>query len=179
MWFADKRQAKETLARFPGPVTLYPSRLQTLAGVVIFVGLTIFSAWRLPGILAEWTSEVIWAVGALVVCATLAVRGAILLMPGAHSFTLDAQGFETCRVFRRIHRLWRNVGGFRVHQPDDERIPNSIVYDAQDGETETLAALAGNYRFSDEDFARLLNAWRERAITLPRPASVPRVGPVR
>jgi hypothetical protein len=174
------RQADTILARFPGPVTLYPSRLRLLVGFVLCLGLTVFSYYLLLNAIEAWSSEVIWAAASILVIGGLAARLAImLLLPGATGLTLDADGFAISGIFRRTRHSWRSVGGFRVHEPDDERLPPWVAFDttgARRHGAKAAGALPINYPLPLEDLAWLMTQWRERALALPRPASVPRVG---
>jgi hypothetical protein len=108
------------------------------------------------------------------------IRTVIRLLPGHASLTLDACGFETHNATERGHWSWRNVSNFRVEVPDDERLPDRVIFDVA-GKKPLRGSAGGSslpegYRLPLADLATLMNAWRERAVAMPRPASVPHVG---
>jgi hypothetical protein len=77
----------EILARFPGPVTLYPSRrkwLLVMAGCLLFAVAGIGEAYN--GDAKGWLGVVFFGLGAIV--------PGLMLLHGAASLTLDADGFE-------------------------------------------------------------------------------------
>jgi hypothetical protein len=168
------------LARFPGPVTIPPSRIKLAVALVLLAGLTVFSVHLLLDAIEAWSSNVIRASLALLVCGILAVLSAIQLLPGASGLILDAGGFERRRWYRRARWSWRDVGGFRISATDDlEPILFDIAGPAPGAPRH--GALPTNYRVAGRDLVRLLNDWRTRALAQPQPhpTSVPQAGDAR
>ena len=175
------RQPDLILARFPGPVTLTPSRLKLWTAPPVFAGGTVLSVYLLLNAIEAWTSEVIYAGLAVVVCAFFTIWTLIRLLPGHASLTLDPSGFQIRNAYTRSSWLWRNVRDFRVEVPDDERLPDRVIFDVAGKKPLRGSAGGGSlpegYRLKLDDLAALMNAWRERARALPRTtSSVPHVG---
>ena len=60
-----------------------------------------------------------------------AAVGAVMLLPGAGSLTLDAEGFEVCSLFRRQRIAWPRASGFTVAAlalPDNNK-KRMVAYD--------------------------------------------------
>src|SRR5262249_61038879 len=89
------RAADAILARFPGPVALAISRakwLAVLAGGAAFV--TVI--WMLRASPDDVSSSERWITWAtLLFFGLVMLVAAVMLLPGAGSLTLDADGFET------------------------------------------------------------------------------------
>jgi hypothetical protein len=169
---ADARDTDALLARFPGPVTLYPRRPVVVLILVACAGLTVFAVYLLLNAIDAWTSDVIRASLAILVCGGLTIRLTLtLFMPGMAGLTLDESGFAIAGVLRATRFTWREVSGFRV-ETDEVKVVKFEV--ARRGRTATREL--GYYAMPVADVALLMNAWRERALALPRPASVPHVG---
>jgi hypothetical protein len=164
------RKVETILARFPGPVTLYPSRLKVLGGVVACLGLTVFSVHLLLDAIEANSSEVIWASASILVCGALTARGLLLLRPGTMGLTLDATGFEVGGILRRVRSSWRDAGNFRVAVGDDAAQLRLVRFEVlKDGATpqgraKVTRALPGNYPLRDDDLAWLMEQWRLRAL---------------
>jgi hypothetical protein len=114
--------AAELLSRFPGPVTLYPSRAKWLlfiAGGPLFA---VGGLWMvLSGRGGGWLVLLFFGLGTLVAAAGL--------LPGAGMLRLDREGFEVTSLFRRHRILWRDVTRFEAG-----RIPPAhqlfVLYDS-------------------------------------------------
>lgn len=165
------RQVDVLLDRFPGPVTLYHGWLKKLAGLVIFVGLAVFSVYLLVGGRAEGWHETGMAVLSTVVCTTLAVRCLVLLLfPGAASLRLDGDGFTVCGIFSDAGADWRDVTGIRVDAKNamESRLVTyeMLVPDARAprGARKMTRLLPSNYGLAFDDLAALMIEWRRRAI---------------
>ena len=181
----DMRQADAILARFPGPVTLHVTRNRRLLGLAVGVGGTALFVWFLmtPGgyRASYWYME---PLGTLVF-AGLTIRAVILLIfPAAASLTLSADGFEIGHVFYRTRRSWRDVSDFRVETRHVWRYGphRQVMYDVLDSgtarrgankRTHAVPEFYGRPRLHGEALARLMNAWRRRALALPPETSVP------
>jgi hypothetical protein len=154
------------LARFPGPVRLTPSPrkwLLVLAGCLAFV---LIGVWmRNDDAVGAWFGIAFFGLG-------VPIAGAMLL-PGAASLVLDADGFEVTNLFRRYRAHWANVTGFTVAgvAPSGTKM---VVYDAAAGKHNLLgeistrlvgrnAGLPDTYQLAPADLASLMAGWRERA----------------
>lgn len=169
--------ADAILARFPGPVTLYVSPKKKLGALILCIGFTAFCVYLL---VAErsgsgWYTAMAWFSTAMF--GGLTVRAAILLLrPGCASLTLDADGFEIGHVFRRIRSLWRDASGFRMQEDDAEL--RRVMFEAlaaghRRGTKKVSRMLPDNYGLPKDELARLLAAWRERALARVHHAPVP------
>ena len=181
------RNADVILARFPGPVTLHVSRLKMLmlvAGSLVFVAGGIFLL-----IVARHDPEALLAgLASILFFGACAAVGAVMLLPGAGSLTLDAEGFEVCSLFRRHRTSWRQASGFtvvtvpgagkRMIAYDDDRLSGFMAQTNQ-GLTGRNAAIPDDYRLSYDNLAWLLTQWREKALAQGRHAPVPRFGRTR
>jgi hypothetical protein len=155
------------LSRFPGPVTLYPSRKKWL---LVFAGSALFAVggfWMI-----RQGNAMGWAV--LIFFGLAAVVGAAAMLPGAGGLTLDREGFETTNLFRRHRTRWQDATGFQA-----ARIPPAhqkwVVYDDVNVSTKRIAkfnvgivgrngALPDTYGLSADNLAQLMAQWRERAL---------------
>jgi len=174
------------LARFPGPVTLRISRIKML---VLLVGSLAFVACGVLLIVfvKNDPEAVVAGIASVLFFGACAAIGAVMLLPGAGSLTLDAGGFEICSFFRRNRIAWPQASRFTVATlslPGGNKKP-MVGYD-QDGlkgfgadySRDAIgrnAALPDGYGLPLEELARLLTEWRERAL-MQRPHSpVPQV----
>jgi hypothetical protein len=97
----DSDTCSEILARFPGPVTLYPSRrkwLLLMAGCLLFAVGGIGEAHN--GNAMDWLGVAFFGLGAIV--------PGLMLLHGAASIRLDSDGFEMTNLFRHA-RLARRL----------------------------------------------------------------------
>src|SRR5262245_88142 len=115
MFASRGRAADAILARFPGPVTLAISRakwLAVLAGGAAFVAIFVWMLRAGPDDVSSFERWIGWA-GFLFFGLVMLVA-VVMLLPGAGSLTLDADGFETCSLFRRFNTPWGQVSEFEV-----------------------------------------------------------------
>jgi hypothetical protein len=159
--------AAEIPARFPGPVTLYPSRKKWL---LVFAGSALFAvggAWMIrSGDGRGWLGVIFFGLGALV--------AAVQLLPGAGALMLDRDGFEVASLFRRHRTRWQDAAGFIAARLPRARQKMVAYDDATLGTTSLTkfnvsvigrnAALPDTYGFSADDLAQLMARWRERAL---------------
>jgi hypothetical protein len=169
------------LARFPGPVTLTPSRWLLWFAPPLMAGGTVFSVYLLIKAIEAGSSEIIYAGLAVIVFGFFTIRTLIRLLPGHTSLTLDSSGFHIRNAYVRSSWLWRNVSNFRVEVPNDDRLPDRVIFDVAGKKPLRGSAGGGSLpegsRLRLADLATLMNAWRERALALPRTtSSVPHVG---
>jgi hypothetical protein len=155
------------LARFPGPVTLYPSRKKWLLILLISAMFTAGGFWMV----AERAPKGWYVLIFFAACLIVAV---VMLLPGAGDLVLDRDGFQITSLFRSHRVRWQNAKGFE---------PISIPYsnqrmvgfdDAAAGRTLAAlntaiaghnAALPDTYGFSVDELAQLMARWQERAVT--------------
>jgi hypothetical protein len=160
-------KVSDLLANFPGPVTLFPSRkkwvLVFLVGALFAVGGILMirdgdsSGWFVAGFFG-----------------VVAVTSLAVMLPGAGDLTLDRDGFAAKSLFRGYRTRWVDTQGFESSAipPSHQRL---VVYDDLTQTPRTLtrinvsitgrnAALGDTYGLSADDLARLMTAWRERAL---------------
>jgi hypothetical protein len=163
--------AIDILSRFPGPVTLYPSRrkwMLVLAGCAAFVTIAIWMVSTGNGgdVLYGWLALLFFGCGVLV--------SAIMMVPGAGSLTLDRDGFEIINMYRRSFFRWSDGSGFtaKILPPATQHV---VVFDSAGAAHKSLgrlntmfagrnAGLPDTYGLPAKDLAELLSKWRERAL---------------
>ncbi len=120
MWSSDSR-VDAILSRFPGPVTLYPSRTKWL---LILLGCGLFAAigyWMISdGDRRGWFVLIFFGAGS--------IAAAMMLLPGAGALTLDRDGFRAATLFRGSLSRWQDVTGFESASvpPANQKL---VVYD--------------------------------------------------
>jgi hypothetical protein len=160
------------LSRFPGPVTLYPSRRKWALVLAVCGSFAAGGVWMV----AEkapwgWFVLVFFLIGAIVAAAAL--------LPGAGALTLDGSGFESTNLFRRSRLRWRDVTGFKagVIPPSGRRF---VLFDDITAQDRAIArintailgrngALPDTYGLSADDLADLMRRWHERATAASGP----------
>lgn len=176
------REVDTLLARFPGPVTLVPSRRRLLIGLALCLGLTVFCvAVLIPKLPNAGGYDAVMTVLSTVVCAGLALRAAILLFtPATVGLTLNTDGFTIGGFFRRPRRRWRDVGNFRVEDRGDDG--RQVMYDAltaatgpRPGVVKNAHVLGNVYGLPEDDLAWLMGQWRERALAAGVHSVVPHI----
>jgi hypothetical protein len=155
------------LSRFPGPLTLYPSRREWL---LVFTGCLLVAAggaWMIKSGDGEgWLVLIFFGLGTL-------VAGAAML-PGAGGLILDHDGFEITNLFRRHRTRWQDAAGFQTASVPRVR-QKMVVYDDITQRAKSIAkinvalvgrnaALPDTYGFSAEDLAQVMTQWRERTL---------------
>jgi hypothetical protein len=164
---ASRPDTSEILSRFPGPVTLYPSRKKWLlvcAGSALFA---IGGVWMVRS--GEWMG---WL--PLIFFSLVALVAAVAMLPGAGALTLGREGFEITNLFRRHPTRWQDALRFTT-----ARIPPAtqrwVVYDDTSQSAKRIAkinvevvgrnaALPDTYGLSPDDLGHLMMRWRERAL---------------
>ena len=181
--------ADALLARFPGPITLRVSRLKVLAMLAISLGFVAVGIFLI--VIAKGDPEaVIAGIASVLFFGACALVAAVMLVPGAGSLTLDAQGFEVCSLFRRNRVAWPHASRFTVATlslPDGKKPMVGYDHDGLTGAGADFsrnaigrnAALPDTYGLTVEELARLLAGWRERALAQRPHSAVPQVTPRR
>lgn len=160
--------AADLLARFPGPVVLYPSRDRytfLMLGCLIFIllgGANVGLGHPALG----WFLIASSGLGFVLFASTL--------LPGAYAFKLDRAGFEFTIWFRRGKVRWQDAADFTVVAASSTMM---VVFNHAgrkvgplNGVMERALAKGRNalvpdtYGLRAEDLAELLSRWRERAI---------------
>ncbi len=165
------------LARFPGPVTLHRSRLKFVGVLVASLGLFVGLAYLLQhDDLVPIATFKLWL--GLVVFAICALVAVVMLLPGAGSLTLDADGFERITLYMRLRAPWRRVGNFTAAEYSPSRGPTMrfVGYDDASLPADSVnrrrigfsADLPDSYGLSHEELARLMNQWRALALAQAR-----------
>ena len=172
----DSDTCSEILARFPGPVTLYPSRrkwLLLMAGCLLFAGVGIGGAYN--GDAKDWLGVAFFGLGAIV--------PGLMLLHGAASIRLDSDGFEMTNLFRHARFHWQDASGFEAQFPPVLRasaIPppswnKFVAFDNAKMRNSTWtrviallmkhnAQLGDTYGFSADELAKLMTQWRNLAV---------------
>ena len=176
------------LARFPGPVTLRASRLKMLALLAGSLAFVVGGILLIRFAKDDPEARLAGLAGVLFFGAC-AVIGAVMLLPGAGSLTLDAGGFEVCSLFRRNRIGWPQANRFIVstlrlsgadkkHMVgyDDDRL-KGFGADFSRVKIGRNAALPDTYGLSHEELARLMTEWRERVLAQRSHSPVPQIAP--
>jgi hypothetical protein len=157
----------QILSRFPGPVTLYPSRRKWL---LVFTGGALFAVggvWMVKsGDATGWFPLIFFLLVALV--------AAVAMLPGAGALMLDREGFQITNLFRRHRTPWRDAVHFTASSIPPAR-QRWVVYDDVSQSTKPVAkinvaiigrnaALPDTYGLSPDDLGQLMTQWRERAL---------------
>ena len=157
----------EALSRYPGPVTLYPSRKKWLFlfGVCALFGAGGFAMVR-DGEPTGWFVLGLFGLAAIIPL--------VVLTPGSNRLTLAADGFEYKTLFISRRVRWSDTDSFGV-----ARIPPAntalVVYDdaaVKDKRSAALNArltgrtslLGDSYGLTVAGLASLMAQWRERAL---------------
>lgn len=167
---ADSPQLAALLSRYPGPVTLYPSRAKWLASLAGFALLAAALAWGgWTGSSGTWES---WGVVGVLVL--LAAFSGLMLLPGAAELTLDANGFDVANYFSRHRTSWTSASAFELRGSrllgaqlvyyDDAATKDQPLAELGRAMTGRDAALPDSYGLSAADLARLMTRWRELAL---------------
>jgi hypothetical protein len=197
-------KAKEILGRFPGPVTLYPSKLKWGSIFVTMICIGALGVWSLiwdeyePAIgVNRHTFEGAFLIIVGSVGAVLAGCG---LVTNSMFLALDATGFVCRTVWPHMRCSWRDTDRFTTVDVMLYRVMvHRVAFDdatrnAGFWSTLTRGVYGRNNQLPDayglpaEDLARLLTAWRERALAsqnrpsgptalTPTPIKSPPAGP--
>jgi len=110
---SSKATTADILAKFPGPVTLYPSKLHL---VHLFLVSTIFFVSGILFLRSGGNSgfERAVLIGCVIMGGLGAPISALAFLPRAAFLRLDKAGFEYANCFYRRHYAWRDVKDFHV-----------------------------------------------------------------
>lgn len=153
----------ERLARFPGPLRLYPPRLMYLVGIPIGLSFMALS-------LSYENRNGFW--GGIVLSSFAILASVVSVMPQMNSLTLRDDGFDVRFNFRRMTMPWSEARDFLAVGLDG----NPHIVFRNDALSSTgmsefggrNAALARAYGMPAEELAELLSQWRERAMARER-----------
>jgi hypothetical protein len=159
------------LMRFPGPVTLYPSRRKW---TLVLMGCALFTACGVGMIVDKapsgWLVLLFFLFGVIV--------AAMALLPGAGSLTLEGNSFEIKNLFRRQRVRWQDATGFKAAVIPPSRTKLVVFDDLGAKDRHRIisilnamivgrnGALPDTYGFSADDLAYLMSQWRERATVV-------------
>jgi hypothetical protein len=165
------------LGRFPGPVIVRApmfKRIGALITVTLFSGVVAWRVWSLD----HWSLQQTILIGVVaLVCAVAEILAILAMFDELNFMTLDADGFQIQFPWGRRRRSWREVDGFEARWVG---IGGRVL--AFNYRTDAVIVSAGlnqffaghdgvvsySFGFTKDDFARLMNEWRERALALSR-----------
>jgi hypothetical protein len=178
--------AAKILAQYPGPVTLYPSKLKWVSLFVVMTLTAALGAWSLLPDKFEppigFNSHTLQGTFLFVVGSFGALISLAALFTSYMKLSLDAAGLEFQSLWIRRRCLWRDTDEFTstlmprsagmvyfVDFKDAARSPGFC-----DTAARALGLASGNTRLPDnyglqvDDLVRLLTAWRERTLAQSR-----------
>jgi hypothetical protein len=172
------KEAARILGQFPGPVTLYPSLFKWIPLLLFGASLTAFAAWSIWFFAAR--GEPMYAIGGAVLLLgflPLVTLLGVALIRKSMYMTLDATGFEFRDTWSRTRCSWKDVDRFKsitlfvmngiVAYDDATRKPG--LWNSSDSLfIGRNSRLFDTYGLRTADFARLLTAWRKRALAQPQ-----------
>lgn len=169
-WRLSNAEVEAILARFPGPVTLYPSKMKMLLVWAICAGFTAGGIMLIPtDPLTGWSACIFFSLGVIIL--------PFVMLPHASALTLNEDGFDLIVLYRRGHLHWRDANDFaaeNAHRLDecvafDQIIPG--VHPVMNKVMRLATMLTGHtgrlpdtYGLSADDLADLMIRWRERAL---------------
>ena len=176
--------ARAILTKFPGPVTLQPSK--AIWAFVFLVGLISAGVSSLPLLLPPtdgWDLGLCFAIGFFLVLGVLCMVLPVIALVKIR-MTLDAAGFEMGAIGFTRRKQWKDVrvfspvtiGGInRVAYVDSTRHGFWAELDARflDGSN---AWLADTFGFTADELAVLINRWRQRALSQSQSGVGERIG---
>jgi hypothetical protein len=155
----------DILARFPGPVRLYPSRQKWLL-LLVFSGAIAVSAVVMArnGDSSAWFGALFFGLGA--------ISAALMLCRDAASLMLDADGFVMTNLFIRTRMRWQDTSNFEMSSM--RPMVEYVGFDNITNDPKLLrpirkllayhnARLADTYGLGAEDLAMLMAKWRDLA----------------
>jgi hypothetical protein len=168
---------EELLSRFPGPITLYPSREKWALLAAGSAPLAITGAILIP----DGSAHSLWGWIVFVVFGACLLVSGTRLLPGAAALTLDIGGFEEHALFfQRARAQWRDATDITANAAPDARSDIKLVwFNAPEWKGHWLrgkeavlpgcnAGLADTYGLSAEDLADLMIRWQQRAHEAPQ-----------
>jgi hypothetical protein len=155
--------ARDILAKFPGPVVLYPSKLHLvhlfIVGIVFFVG----SIWLLIFDVNSGFDRAA-LIGCAVMGGLVAPLSLVGFLPRAAYLRLDGAGFEYANCFYKRRFPWSDVKDFgvRTTQFGDPTLINFRAAWRGHFITQFLPDPYGGLTFGET--VALMNSWRNLAI---------------
>jgi hypothetical protein len=164
------------LAQFPGPVTLYPSKLKWVAlfgPFTLLLACSILLLW--PALVHLSGNDLAVVCGVFVAPILMMIWGAAATLGrGFPRLRLDREGLGVSLSKRGYYRVrWSEAAQFRSFWCVAFYVDSTPPQNRWDGFNR--AYLGGDYRLwldtfglGAKDFTRLMNAWRERALAEQR-----------
>ena len=150
----------EILSRFPGPVTLRPSRTRWLLVLAIGLLFAVGGVWMIQD--GKW------------IFGLVALIAAVAMLPGAGGLILDREGFDVTSLFRRYRIRWQDTADFAAvsippaHQKmvgyNDLKRSSSRLAKMNVAIVGRDAAIPDTYGLSADALAQLMAQWRARAL---------------
>jgi hypothetical protein len=156
-----------TLSRFPGPVTLYPSRKKWLVILLVSALFTLGGIWMVR-------AQAAWGWGALIFFGLCTVLSIVMLLPGAAGLKLHVDGFQMTAFFRSHRWRWQDIKKFEpvmitpehtVVCFDDPAQVASMGGKISKSYAGYNSALPDTYGLAPDDLAQLMTQWKSRAAT--------------
>jgi hypothetical protein len=167
----SKDEVKDLVTKFPGPIILFPSRMQLWILIVLGVGMTIASIFVSVyvyqfragikgaglGIGMGILGTVFFGLGTVV--------GVISLQPGSNWLRLNESGFEVTRLFRTKVFRWSEVSNFGIWSLKGG---SCVVFKMSNAPINIWdnynAWLPDTYGLDAGDLVQLMSAWRNLAM---------------
>jgi len=155
------------LERFPGPVTLRPSRGKWLLLFAISFAFSFGGCLMVrDGASGGWFVLIFFGF-----CTLISI---VVMLPGASALTLDRDGFEVKRMYRGDRTRWRNASGFTTARLpphshamvvyDDASQARGMIASTNIALTGRNAGLPDTFGMEPDDLATLMESWRQRAV---------------
>jgi hypothetical protein len=156
---------RNAIAKFPSPLTLFPSWRK-------WGSITLFSGFATAGGIAMILNAVPLGVLVTAIFGVVTMIGMMILLPGASSLRLDVTGFQTTNLFRRQSYSWRDVSDFAVlsihgncfvmFRDAKPRVAiskrNAAITGGRNG------GLPDTYGMAADDLVQLMTTWRNSAL---------------
>ena len=172
---SPKATSTDILAKFPGPVILYPSKLHL---VHLFIVSIVFFFCGVFFLQAGNNTELERAalIGCVVMGGTGAPIFALSFLPRAAFLRLDGGGFEYANCFHKQQFAWSDVKDFGVGVlPYGVRM---VSFRAPWHHHFFTTYLPDSYGFTIEETSALMGSWRNLAIPSASPKLMPKDRPL-
>ena len=160
---SPKAATADILAKFPGPVTLYPSKLHLAHLFLISIIFFVLGIWSLQfGENSHFDRAI--SIAGMIMGGLGVPMFALAFLPKAAFLRLDGAGFEYADCFYRRQFAWSNVGDFRVWV--GQRGVRWVSFNMPWRSHFLPQFLPDSYGFTVDETAALMASWRNLAIPL-------------